>query len=146
MEEDRPKIGVGVIILKDGKVLIGKRKSSHGEGTWLFPSGHLEFGESIEKCAKRETLEECGVKIKNIISGPFTNDIFMEQKKHYITLFVVCDYNGGEPKTLEPNKLDSWEWISWEEIPKPLFLPIENLIKTGFNPWTYKKNYLQTKQ
>jgi 8-oxo-dGTP diphosphatase len=37
---DRPKVGVGVCIVKDNKVLLGKRKNSHGDGTWAFPGGH----------------------------------------------------------------------------------------------------------
>jgi 8-oxo-dGTP diphosphatase len=61
---ERPRVGIGVIILKNGRVLLGKRKSSHGTGTWHFPGGHLEFGESLEDCSRREVLEETGMKIK----------------------------------------------------------------------------------
>ncbi len=46
MENKRPKVGLGVLIFKDGKVLLGKRKGAHGEGTWCPPGGHLEFGET----------------------------------------------------------------------------------------------------
>jgi 8-oxo-dGTP diphosphatase len=46
--EKRPLIGVSVIIIKDNQVLLGKRKNSHGSGTWAFPGGHLEFNETIE--------------------------------------------------------------------------------------------------
>jgi len=45
----RPYIGVGVCVVKDGKVLLGKRQNAHGDGCWCFPGGHLEFKESIEK-------------------------------------------------------------------------------------------------
>ena len=61
-----PRVGVGVIIKKDGQVLVGKRKASHGAGCWHFPGGHLEFNETWEECARRETKEEVGIKIKNI--------------------------------------------------------------------------------
>ncbi len=54
---ERPKVGVGVIVVKEGKVLLLQRKNSHGSGTWCFPGGHLEYGESLEECAKREVLE-----------------------------------------------------------------------------------------
>jgi 8-oxo-dGTP diphosphatase len=50
---DRPLIGVAVIVIKDDKILLGKRKNSHGAGTWALPGGHLEFGESIKDCARR---------------------------------------------------------------------------------------------
>ena len=84
--ENRPKVGLGVIIKKDGKVLMGKRKNSHGEGTWNFPGGHLEYEESWEECARRETREEAGIEIKNIIFATATNDIFENEQKHYITI------------------------------------------------------------
>ena len=44
---DRSKVGIGVIVLKDGKVLLGKRKNAHGEGSWSFGGGHLEFSVTV---------------------------------------------------------------------------------------------------
>lgn len=80
-----PRVGLGVCIVKDNKVLLGKRKNAHGDGSWCFPGGHLEFGESYEECAQRETFEEVGVSIKNIQFVTATNDLFPEEDKHYIT-------------------------------------------------------------
>ena len=62
----RPKVGVGVMVLKNGKVLIGKRKGAHGAGEWAWPGGHLEYMESFEDCARREVMEETGIEIHNI--------------------------------------------------------------------------------
>jgi 8-oxo-dGTP diphosphatase len=136
MGNQRPKIGVAAIITRDGKkVLLGKRKNSHGEGTWCFPGGHLEMNESIEECAARETMEEAGVSIRNIRKAAFTNDLFVKEKKHYVTLFVLADFASGEPKVMEPDKCEKWGWFSWENLPKPLFLPIANLLKQGFDPF-----------
>jgi 8-oxo-dGTP diphosphatase len=123
------KVGVGVIIKKDSRYLLGKRKGSHGEGTWSFPGGHLEFGESTEKTAIREVQEEVGIKIKNLEKVTYTNDYFHETNKHYITLFIKADYDSGEVKIMEPDKCTEWKWFKWEEMPRPLFLPIENLMK-----------------
>ncbi|OGH65034.1 MAG: DNA mismatch repair protein MutT [Candidatus Magasanikbacteria bacterium RIFCSPHIGHO2_01_FULL_41_23] len=130
----RPKVGLGVIIVKDSKVLLGQRKNAHGNGTWGFPGGHLEFGESYEDCAKRETMEEVGITIKNIRFITATNDVFETEDKHYITIYVVADYDAGEVVNMEPQKLECWNWFAWDELPQPLFLPIQNLIKTGFRP------------
>lgn len=135
MEKERPKVGVGVIILKDNKVLLHKRKGSHGEGSWSFPGGHLEFNESLEQCAIREVEEETGIKIQNVRFATITNDIFPLEKKHYVTVYMLADHLQGAPKNKEPEKAESWSWFSWEELPKPLFIPVENLLKQNFNPF-----------
>jgi 8-oxo-dGTP diphosphatase len=77
----RPLIGVAVIVMKDDRVLLGKRKNSHGADTWAFPGGHLEFKESIADCAVREVFEETGPSIKNLRCGPYTNDIFTAESR-----------------------------------------------------------------
>jgi 8-oxo-dGTP diphosphatase len=129
----RPQIGVAIIVSKDSKVLLGRRKNSHGSGTWAFPGGHLEFNESIVNCAKRELFEETGLQIRNIRLGPYTNDIFIAERKHYITLFVIAEYHSGELKVKEPKKCEKWEWFPWSQLPEPKFLPIRNLQKQKFN-------------
>ncbi|MFZ2049049.1 MAG: NUDIX domain-containing protein [Minisyncoccia bacterium] len=133
--ENIPKVGVGVIIIKDNKVLLGKRKGSHGEGTWAFPGGHLEFGETLEECAKREISEEIGIEIDNIKQATFTNDVFVKESKHYLTAYVTADYISGEVKILEPNKCDEWRWCEWDKIPEPRFIPLENLLKQEYSPF-----------
>jgi len=135
MEQQRPKVGLGVIIKKDGKVLLGKRKGSHGEGSWSFPGGHLEFGETLEMCARREVSEEVGIKIKNIKNAAFTNDIFKKEQKHYITVFVTADYSAGKIKIMEPDRCDEWKWFKWNALPKLLFIPVRNLFNQGYSPF-----------
>ena len=131
--ENRPYIGVAVIVVRDGRVLLGKRRNAHGAGTWQFPGGHLEYGESIEACARRELFEETGLSILNLRLGPFTNDIFENEKKHYVTLFVVADQTTGEARLKEPDKCECWDWYRWSEMPQPHFLPIANLLKQNFS-------------
>ena len=135
----RPLIGIGVIILRKGKVLLGLRKGSHGAGTWSFPGGHLEFGESIEECAQREALEETGLRITGIRFGPFTNDLFPKEGtnegRHYVTLFAIADCPSGKPEVREPDKTGRWEWFSWGKLPQPLFLPVRHLREQGYSPF-----------
>ncbi len=132
----RPKVGVGVFIRKDGKILMQKRRGHHAEGTWSLSGGHLEFGESIEACAIREVKEELDIQITNLKIGPFTNDIFEKEGKHYVTFFVVSDYLGGEEKINEPENTSEIGWFEWGDFPSPLFLSVENLYKTGFDPFS----------
>jgi len=130
----RPAIGVAVIVVKENKILLGKRLNSHGSGTWALPGGHLEYGESIEDCAKREVFEETGLTVSNIQKATFTNDIFTMEKKHYVTLFVTAQYNSGELQLKEPHKCEKWDWFSWGNLPQPRFLSMQNLLKEGFVP------------
>lgn len=132
--EKKPRVGIGVYILKDGKVLIGKRIGPHGTGTWSAPGGWLEYGESWEDCAKRETLEETGIRIKNIRFGTVTNDISEEESKHVITVHMVADFDSGDPRVIEPAKWETWRWFHWNGLPQPLFYPYKNLLEQKFDP------------
>lgn len=127
--KQRPLVGVAVVVCRDNKFLLGKRRSSHGAGCWQFPGGHLEFNESIEACAAREIFEETGITIKNMRLATFTNDIFENEDKHYVTLFVIGDHDAGEAEVKEPDKCEEWGWFKPDNLPSPLFLPIMNLFK-----------------
>ncbi|MBI9077693.1 MAG: NUDIX domain-containing protein [Desulfatibacillum sp.] len=127
-----PRIGVAVIIYNKGRILLGLRKNSHGEGTWALPGGHLAFGESPEECARREVLEETGLSVKNLRPGPYTNDVFENEGKHYITLFMVCEYDSGQLALREPEKCQAWKWFDPHSLPEPRFLSLNNLIRLGF--------------
>ncbi len=131
-----PKIGCGILVIKNGKVLLGKRKTAHGEGCWASPGGHLEFGEDPEECAKREVAEETGLEIKNIQKTVFTNHVFKETSKHYISLWMVSEYASGNVELREPDKFERWDWFDWHNLPAPLFTE-EALVKSGFNPLNF---------
>lgn len=133
MDRLLPKVGVGVIIIKDNKVLYGKRKRSLENGFWCFPGGHLEFNEEFGECAIREVKEEAGIKIKNVKFAAVTNDLFKKESKHYITVFMKAEYDSGNPK--ESEEVGNWTWRGWYNPPKPLFLPNINLLKQGYNPF-----------
>lgn len=128
-----PLRGVGVLILRDGKLLLGKRRGSHGAATWAPPGGHFEGQEAPEETARREVLEETGIRIERARVGPVTDDRFPEGK-HYLTTFVLAEAPTGEPQNLEPDKCDGWEWFSWDALPAPLFLPLKALHDTGYRP------------
>jgi 8-oxo-dGTP diphosphatase len=135
MTRQRPYIGIGVIIIRDGKILLGKRLNAHGAGSWCCPGGHLEYGESFEACARREVREETGLEITNIRKGTFTNDRFEDEARHYVTLFMRADSPQGTPVVREPEKCATWDWFSEQSLPRPLFLPLQNLFDSGVSPF-----------
>jgi len=135
-EKERPKVGLGVIIINSNKVLLGKRKGAHGEGSWCFPGGHLEMNESFEDCAKREVMEETGLNVEVVDEMRIvTNDFFRDDGKHYVTISVRANYIGGEARVMEPDKCEEWRWFGWDEMPENLFVPIKNLKRYGYNPF-----------
>jgi 8-oxo-dGTP diphosphatase len=122
---DQVRVGVGAFVLSSSQqdpqnptFLIGKRLGSHGAGTYALPGGHLEFGESPEECAAREILEETGLQVRNVRFLTATNDILKKDKKHYITMFMVCERSSekDEARVMEPDKCEGWEWSTWEEL------------------------------
>ena len=129
-----PKTGLAVMVIKDGKVLLGKRQGAHGAGNYAFPGGKLEWGESLADCAKRETLEETGIKIDNIRFLRLLN--FKAYDKHFVDIGFLADWKSGEPQVMEPEKCDGWAWYDIDSLPTPLFNGCESCIeayKTGKN-------------
>lgn len=129
-----PQVGVGVLIIENGRVLLGRRKGAHGAGTWSAPGGHLEFGEAIGDCARREALEETNLALADLRFGPFTADVFPVEQRHYVTVFVIASPAGGALRTMEPDKCEGWQWFRWSELPEPLFAPLASLRAQGFVP------------
>lgn len=125
---------MGVIIVKDGKILFGQRLNAHGAGSWSIPGGHLECNETWEDCAKRETKEETELEIANPRFVAVTNDIFKKENKHYVTIYMQADWLSGKLEVLEPDKMVKWQWCTWDRLPQPLFLPLKNLVESGFSP------------
>lgn len=131
----RPKTGVGVLVFKDGKVLLGKRKGAYAADVYGVPGGHLEHLESFAQCAKREAQEETGIEIDNIRFLCLTN-FTKYAPKHYVDIGLAADWKSGEPQVLEPDKCESWNWYDLDKLPTPLFDVVNHYIeayKTGKN-------------
>lgn len=134
--ENIVKVGVGLYIFNEhNEVLLGLRKSPHGQGTWCPPGGHLEFGESNEQAAIREAKEETGLDVfaENVQIIGVTNDFFEETNKHYITLHLRADKFESEPKVMELDKCEQWKWFSLDNLPRNLFLPCQKLFASYKN-------------
>ncbi|MBU0625225.1 NUDIX domain-containing protein [Patescibacteria group bacterium] len=133
MSENCPRVGIGCLVLKDGRILLGKRLGSFEAGTYDSAGGHLEYMESIEAGLRREVREEAGIEI----SEPRLLCVInyrVNAPKHYIGIGFVADWLSGEPTVCEPDKRESWDWYDLDNLPEPLFgaakLYIEAL-KTG---------------
>jgi 8-oxo-dGTP diphosphatase len=94
--------------------------------------GHLEFGESWEDTARREVREETGLEIKNIRFGGVTNDVFPDEGKHYITIWMISDWESGVEEVREPEKCTELRWCNFDTLPKPLLLTWDQLLGSEF--------------
>jgi 8-oxo-dGTP diphosphatase len=140
------RVGVSVLLYRhaDKALLLGMRKGSHGAGTWSFPGGHLEYGEGIQECASRELFEETGIRLppSAFKKVSFTNTTFPDDEyasgkpKQYVTLYMraltMLDF---APDTKETEKCAGWLWA--RKPLHPLFLPIQDVIREGFDPWRH---------
>lgn len=128
MSETAPRVGVAAIVTRGDTVLLGFRRSTtHGDGVWQFPGGHLEHGETPEACAAREVREETGLDVVVTRRGRWVSDVFPEGR-HYVTVFLFATCDVGEPALREPDKCSEWRWCTWDALPEPLFLPIRSLL------------------
>ncbi len=135
--EEKKKVGVGfgVLLLRDGKVLLGKRhqdpeKASsllNGAGTWTMPGGKLHFGETFEEGAKREVMEETGLKLNQVNIICINQD--MVETAHFITIGLFSDDIEGEPQVLEPDEITEWHWFDLNHLPAPIYFPSAKVLE-----------------
>lgn len=122
--EKYPKIGVNVFVIKDKKVLLGKRIGI-GQGTWCLPGGHLEWGESLKDGAMRELEEETGIQCNDLEFLHVVNDPLKET--HYIHIDFFAKEWTGMPKVMEPDKCAEWGWFDIDNLPDPIFIGHQKL-------------------
>jgi len=131
LKQDTPKVGVGVIIIHNEKLLLMHRKGSHGSGTWSLPGGHVDLGEELEPCCIREVKEELGIKLDSVLPYEFRNAIMPEEGLHYVTLFFLGMYSEDEVKKamiMEPDKCSEIRWFPVDNLPANLFAALAALV------------------
>ena len=107
------------MLLRGGEVFLAKRQGSHGEDTWASAGGHLEMGESLEDCARREALEELGVTVGSLRFLCVSN--IVAYGKHYVDIEFLGDIGDQEPRLAEPEGFSESGWFALDNLPTPLF-------------------------
>lgn len=129
------KVGIGVMILDNNKILLGHRcKNKKDTGgiyevdCWTLPGGKQEYNETFWEGAKREVEEETNLKVDNLEIFGATDDI--QPNKHYITLQIIARKYHGELKIMEPDKEDKWQWFNLDNLPDKLYSPSKKFIES----------------
>ncbi|HSD84953.1 MAG TPA: NUDIX domain-containing protein [Anaerolineae bacterium] len=123
-----PRVGVGVMIVKDECVLMGRRMSGQRPGWWGWIGGRLEFGETLQECARREAREEAGVEVGNLRLLCISSIVVEDQ--HWIDVEFLGDIISGEPYVAAPDELTEWAWFPLDQLPSPIFEPAVCALKS----------------
>lgn len=129
---ERFKINAAVylLLLKEGKVLLSRRfNTGYMDGGYSLPAGHLEEGETLTACMRREAEEEVGIQLdtKNL---KLVHVMHRKTNRFYIDCFFTVHSWVGEPRVCEPDKCDRVEWFELIHLPDNILpyvkLAIEN--------------------
>jgi len=96
-----PVVGVGAVVLHEGRLLLIKRGAEPGRGKWSIPGGVVELGENAQDAVVREVKEECGLDIQLVADKPMdvvdriVRDEEGRVQYHYVLLQFLARLKGG---------------------------------------------------
>lgn len=127
------RVGLAVMILKEGKVLLGHRSANRKDtggifepDTWTVPGGKQEFGETMFEGAVREVKEETGLTVSDLELFSASDDV--QPDRHFVTLQFIARSCEGTPRVMEPEKEDEWRWFPLDSLPENLYSPTRRFL------------------
>lgn len=116
-------VGVGAMVFNDrGQVFLSQRgpKAKNERGTWEFPGGGVNFGETLADAIRREFLEEYGMVIEVEALLGVDDHILPDEGQHWVSPTFIARHVSGEPRIMEPEKCAAIGWFALESLPTPL--------------------------
>lgn len=113
-----PKLVVGILAKNGDKFLLAKERLEGGKEMWIVPGGKVEFGESIEDAARRELLEETGIKINKLKFLCFKEALFPEYNYHTVIFFFETKTKQKKIGEDVEGKVIEAKWFTKKEIKK----------------------------
>lgn len=113
----QPVVGVGAIILREGKILLEKRGNEPARGQWTIPGGVVEVGESLEAAVLRETEEETGLHGEIVGLIDVVDQVHRDKEGKIEYHYVIIDYTvkaKGEPKPA--SDAAALKWVTLGEV------------------------------
>ncbi|MCE6073314.1 NUDIX domain-containing protein [Agrobacterium vitis] len=117
---DFPGVGVGLAILRDGKLLLYKRMRPPEAGFWNIVGGKVDVLEPSEQAARREAEEETGLTIGSVEFVSVSEQIIAADRQHWVSLLYKTSDISGEATLTEPDKLSDFGWFDLDHLPQPL--------------------------
>jgi len=112
--DEKPVIAVGAIVVRDGKLLMVRRRHDPGKGLWSVPGGRLEHGEYITQAVAREVKEETGL---DVAVRELLGILEVPGSPHYVILDHVASYD-GDADPVPGDDVDDVAWVAFEDIDK----------------------------
>ena len=113
-----PVVGVGGVVIRDGRALLIKRGSAPLKDQWSIPGGTLELGESIQEGVRRELLEETGIEVRvgeliEVFDRIFRDDAGKIQY-HFVIVDFLCEAISGEARAASDET--DVAWVNEEDL------------------------------
>ena len=116
----QPVVGIGAVIIQNGKILLEKRKSEPGKGKWSIPGGLVELGESVSQTVVREVVEETGLEVCEPKLIDVVDNVVRDENGEVKYHFVIVDYfvklKGGNMKA--SSDAEELQWVPLSEVEK----------------------------
>ena len=114
----QPIVGVGAVVVCDGKILLEKRKNEPGKGKWSIPGGLVELGEGVEQTVIREVREETGLEVGKPEHVDVVDNVVRDENGEVKYHFVIIDYfvklKGGTMKAM--SDAEELRWVTFDEM------------------------------
>jgi 8-oxo-dGTP diphosphatase len=116
----QPVVGVGAVLICDGKILLEKRKGEPGKGKWSIPGGLVELGERLDQAVIREVKEETGLDVEKPEHFDVVDNMIRDENGEIKYHFVMIDYfvkvKGGTLKAA--SDAEELRWTTLDEAEK----------------------------
>lgn len=135
-----PGVGAGLAILREGKILLYRRRKAPEAGFWKILGGKVDHMEPAAEAARREAQEESGLAIQSLSFLCFSEQIIEKDRQHWLSLIYMCDDFAGEPQLAEPDKFFELGWFSASNLPQPLSRFTMDAVKTLHDTGYFARN------
>jgi 8-oxo-dGTP diphosphatase len=112
---EHPRVGVGAVVLRQGRVLLVRRGGPPAAGRWSLPGGLVDVGETTVDAIRREVEEECGIKIRVVEVAGVIDRIVRDADGRVRYHYVLVDYLAGAESDAVAAGSDAAE-CRWVEV------------------------------
>ncbi len=115
---DQPVVGIGAVIIQDGKIALIKRGNEPSKGKWTIPGGLVELGESLEAAVIRETKEEVSLEVDNPRLIGVVDNVDLDEegkvKYHYVIIDYLLQVKSGNIQAA--SDAEELLWVPFDEV------------------------------